>query len=118
MIKFTLISVLQCALLACGQVCLKLAMARMPSFSWSWSYFKSLLLNYPFALAGIFFGGSTVLWMYILRHYPFSLAYPFTSVAYVFGMFAAILVFHESIPVTRWIGVALIMVGVFFLVKQ
>jgi undecaprenyl phosphate-alpha-L-ara4N flippase subunit ArnE len=56
--------------------------------------------------------------MYILKHYPFSVAYPITSFAYVFGMLAAFFIFKEAIPPTRWIGVVLIVAGVFFLLKQ
>ena len=35
--------------------------------------------------------------MYILRHYPFSQAYPLSSLAYVFGMVAAMWIFHEQV---------------------
>ena len=37
--------------------------------------------------------------------------------SYVFGMFAAMCFFHETIPLTRWAGVLLIMVGCFLVVK-
>jgi undecaprenyl phosphate-alpha-L-ara4N flippase subunit ArnE len=39
------------------------------------------------------------------------MAYPMISLSYVFGMLAAIFIFHESIPAARWIGVFLIMSG-------
>ena len=116
--KFLLEASLQCILLASAQVFLKLSMVKMEAFSWTWHYFRSLLTNWQFAFTGLLFGSSTLLWFYILRHYPFSLAYPFTGFSYVLGMFAAMLVFHESIPATRWIGVALIVAGVFCLLKQ
>ncbi|MDD2641760.1 MAG: EamA family transporter [Bacteroidales bacterium] len=118
MLRFILLSLLQCVLLTSGQVSLKLAMGRMEAFSFKWIYFKHLLTNWYFVLTGIFFVLATVLWMHILKHFPFSLAYPITSISYVFGMIAAYLIFHETIPLSRWIGVLFIMAGVFFLVKQ
>jgi undecaprenyl phosphate-alpha-L-ara4N flippase subunit ArnE len=39
------------------------------------------------------------------------------SISYLFGLLAAIFVFHESIPLTRWIGVLLIMGGVLLVTK-
>ncbi|MCK9346421.1 MAG: EamA family transporter [Bacteroidales bacterium] len=118
MLKFILLSLLQTILLASGQVCLKVSMERMDKFSFTWVYFKQLLTNWYFALAGVLFLSATVLWMYILKHYPFSIAYPITSFAYVFGMLAAFFIFREAIPPTRWIGVFLIVTGIFFLLKQ
>lgn len=118
MIKFLLEASLQCVLLASAQVFLKLSVVKMEPFSWTWHFFRSLLTNWQFAVTGLLFGSSTVLWFHILRHYPFSLAYPFTGVSYVLGMLAAMWVFHETIPATRWIGVALILLGVIFLAKQ
>lgn len=93
-------------------------MNRMGNFEWTWSYFKELLINWPLAACGIGFGGATVLWLYMLKHFDFSLAYPITSLSYIFGMVAAALVLHESIPTARWIGVIFIVIGVFFMIKQ
>ena len=56
-------------------------------------------------------GMRRVLWMYILKHWAFSQAYPLSSLAYVFGMIAAMFVFHEHIAWTQWVGILLIMGG-------
>lgn len=106
-----LLVLLQTLFLAGGQVFLKLAMVKMPSFSFTAEYFKILLTNWWFLACGISFGVATVLWLYILKHYPFSQAYPLTAIGYIFGMVAALLVFGEQIPVARWIGVVLIVLG-------
>jgi undecaprenyl phosphate-alpha-L-ara4N flippase subunit ArnE len=39
------------------------------------------------------------------------MAYPMISLSYVFGMFAAMIFFHEEISTTRWVGVACIIIG-------
>ena len=46
------------------------------------------------------------------------MAYPLISISYIFGVLAARFVFHETIPLTRWIGVLVIIVGVFLVVQK
>lgn len=111
MIKLLLLSLSQSLFLCGGQVLLKLAMIRMPGFTWSWSYVWALLTNGYLALCGVSFAVSGVLWMMILRRFPFAVAYPLAALAYVFGLLAAMFVFHESVAWTQWIGVLLIMAG-------
>lgn len=101
----------QSALLACGQVFLKFGLSRMLPFSWSSAFWSSALLNWQFAISGILFGASSVLWMYIVKHYPLSVAYPMISLSYVFGLLAAIVFFHETVEAHKWLGVALIIGG-------
>ncbi len=117
MFRLICLSTLQCLLLASCQVFLKLAMARMGDFSFSWSYFGALLSNWHLACSGICIAAATVLWLYIIRHFELSVAYPLISISYIFGMLAAIFIFHETVPASRWIGVGLIMCGVWFVVK-
>ena len=108
---------IQTAFLSGGQVLLKLAMAQLPKFSWSWSYFKAVATDWWLLACGVSFGAATVLWLYILKHFPFSQAYPLTALGYIFGMVAAIIVFGESVTLTRWIGVVLIVAGCMFIMR-
>ena len=101
----------QSALLALGQVFLKIGLSRMLPFGWNGQFWMNALLNWPFALSGLLFGGSSVLWMYIVKHYPLSVAYPMISLSYVFGLFAAASLFHEQVGLYKWLGVALIVGG-------
>ncbi|MBP5388138.1 MAG: EamA family transporter [Prevotella sp.] len=110
-------SVVQCILLVGGQVLLKFSMMRMPAFSWSKFFWLALLTNWQFALCGLFFGAASLLWMYIVKTFPFSMAYPMISLSYVFGMFAAMFFFHEDISLIRWMGVACIIVGCILIAK-
>ena len=105
------LAIIQSLLLVAGQVFLKLALGRMEPFGWNWHFWGSLLTNWHFALCGLLYGAGTVLWFYIIKHFPFSMAYPMVSLSYVFGMIAAVLVFHEEVSLTRWCGVLLIMAG-------
>jgi len=117
MLKLIAYTTLQSLFLASGQVFLKLATMRMDKFSFTWKFFKEAAQNWYFAVCGLSMLLATLLWLYILKHYEFSVAYPLTSISYIIGIIAAIFVFNEAIPFTRWIGVILIMIGVFLVVK-
>jgi undecaprenyl phosphate-alpha-L-ara4N flippase subunit ArnE len=103
--------------LVSGQIFLKIAMLRLDKFSFTWKYFKDFFTNWPMAASGISMVAASLLWFYILKHFEFSVAYPMISISYVFGMLAAIFVFHETVPLIRWFGVFLIMSGVFLVTK-
>ena len=74
--------------------------------------------NRQFAACGLCYGAGSLLWFYILKHFPFSMAYPMVSLSYVFGMIAAIVFFHEDVNLMKWIGVVLIMLGCFFIARS
>ncbi len=111
------ISILQSMLLCGGQVLLKLALERMGPLTPITGFLARNLTNWWLLACGICYALATLLWMYIVKHFPFSMAYPMISMSYVFGMFAAMLFFHEQIPPTRWIGVMLIMAGCVLIAK-
>lgn len=106
-----ILAVIQSALLAGGQVFLKFALARMETFGWNRAFWLSVFTNWQFAMCGLCFASCSILWMYIVKHYPLSVAYPMISLSYVFGMIAAIIFFHETVALYKWVGVALIISG-------
>jgi Predicted membrane protein len=107
----------QSLLFLAAQLLLKISVKQFGAFSWTWLFFKKALLNPYLMLSGLCAVFGTVLWMVILKKYDFGLVYPLTSLSYVFGLFAAQWILHEQIPVTRWVGVAIIAIGVFFVAK-
>lgn len=115
--KILPLAILQSALLCGGQVFLKFALMRMQPFARTWAWWRALLVNWPFAACGFCFGAASLLWMYIVKVFPFSQAYPMVSLSYVFGMIAAIVFFHEEVSVTKWVGVACIMIGCILIAK-
>ena len=118
-LRLLILSVLQSFLLAGGQVSLKLAMMRVPDkFTWTWECIKAYIIDYWFAFTGVFFAAATILWMYILKNFPFGESYPLTSLAYVFGMLAAVVIFKEPASWDKWIGVVLILLGAFLLIRK
>ncbi len=96
---------------------LKFALMKMLPFGWNRAFWLSLFGNWQFAACGLCYGAASLLWMYILKNFPFSVAYPLVSLSYVMAMFAAILFFHETVPPYRWIGCALIVCGCLLILK-
>ena len=116
--KLILLSTVQSVFLVTSQVFLKFAMAKMGPFRWSGAFLKEVVVNWPLDCSGISIAVATLLWMYILRHFEFSMAYPLISISYIFGMIVAVFVFHEAVPLTRWLGVLLIVAGVVLVAKN
>lgn len=118
MLVLIILIIVQSALLVAAQSFLKISVELFGKFSWSWQYFKTVFTTWQFAASGICALVAMLVWMYVLKHYEFSLAYPLLSISYVIGLLAAYFVFHEAVPLTRWIGVVIVMVGVYFIVKS
>lgn len=59
-----------------------------------------------------------ILWITVLRNTELSIAYPVLSTSYVIVPLLAIIFLHEYIPFLRWVGIASIIIGVFFVSKS
>ena len=115
MYKVIPLTILQCLFLTGGQVLLKFALMRMAPFGWNRAFWSSVLLNWQFAACGLCFLIASLLWMYIVKTFPFSVAYPMVSMSFVIGMIAAVVFFHEQVSWTKWVGVLLIVAGCLFI---
>ena len=113
--KLILFAVIQSIFLCAGQLFMKLALNAFERASWSWSFFVSQLTNWWWLGCGISMGGATVMWFYIMKNFPLSVAYPLSCLSFVFGMLGAMLFLGEQIPLGRWIGIGLILVGAAFI---
>ena len=118
MLKLVLLVTFQSALLTASQVFLKMALTAFGKFQWTLTFFKTVFTNIPFALSGISIASASIIWFYVLKKFDFSLAYPMISISYVFGLLAAYFIFHEPIVWTRWLGVAVIILGVILVAQK
>jgi len=118
MLKLVLLVTFQSALLTASQVFLKMALNTFGKFQWSFAFFKTVFTSIPFALSGITVTTAMIIWVYVLKKFEFSLAYPMISISYIFGLLAAYFIFHEPIVWTRWLGVAVIIAGVVLVVQK
>ncbi len=74
-----------------------------------------MILN-PWVFAGfVLFGISSIIWLAVLSRMNLSLVYPMVSLGYVVVAIASIIFFHENITFVRWMGIAVICVGVFLI---
>ena len=55
------------------------------------------------------------LWMYILSRVDLSVAVPLASISYILIPFAAIFFLHEFVSPLRWLGLACIILGIYFI---
>ena len=72
MYKVVPLAILQSILLTGGQVFLKFALMRMAPFGWNRTFWSSVFLNWQFAACGLCFLAASLLWMYIIKTFPFS----------------------------------------------
>jgi undecaprenyl phosphate-alpha-L-ara4N flippase subunit ArnE len=117
MLKLIGLIIGQSVLLVAAQTFLKIAVQLFGSFSWTWQYFKTVFTTWQFAMSGVCALLAMLIWMYVLKHYEFSIAYPLLGISYVIGLFSAYFFLHEVVPLTRWIGVIIIIIGVYFVAK-
>jgi drug/metabolite transporter (DMT)-like permease len=114
-ISFLLV-LLNITLLVTGQTLWKLGIPKGTPLN---SVGKIIMVMFsPWVMAGLaLYVVATVIWIYLLSKLPLSLLYPMQSLAYVAAVIVSIVVFHEHVSLMRWIGVAIILVGVGFVVK-
>ena len=118
MLVLILLIIAQSILLVAAQSLLKISVHLFGDFSWSWQYFKTVFTTWQFAASGACALTAMLVWMYVLKRYEFSIAYRLLSISYIIGLLAAYFIFHETVPLTRWIGVCIVMVGVYLIVKS
>lgn len=102
MIKMILLLLANQLMLIGGQVLLKLG---MPHNYWALGLGVVLLIV------------TNLLWLYMLKVYPFSTIYPLTSLGFVFGMLSGMLVFGESVSLMQWAGVVLVLIGCYCIAR-
>jgi drug/metabolite transporter (DMT)-like permease len=107
-----LLTVLCVACISCGQVLFKVAARSTSEYGDVLSAARELAFS-PFLIGGlVIYLGATVLWIWLLRTIPLSVAYPFMALAFLFvpAMGAAFL--GEPLSLKSAVGAALIVTGI------
>jgi multidrug transporter EmrE-like cation transporter len=68
-------------------------------------------------IALLVYAASAVTWLWVLARAPLSFVYPILSVSFPLVVGLSVILFGEPVSITRWIGVAGIVVGVSLLTK-
>ncbi len=99
-----------------GQIMMKYSSQRT-ELTFSLDLIKQILTNVPLLFTfGLYFLGA-VLWLFVVKKLPISVAYPALSINYVALVIVSYFVFHEAITPMKIFALSLIVVGVFVLFK-
>lgn len=120
MVGTILLGLVSIMLLSAGQTSLKYGLNTIDGFSLSEGVAGIFrLFHTPWVIVGFgLYGISALLWMDVLSKLDFSLAFPLVGLTYVFTLLIGRFFFGETIGWERLAGVALILCGVFFLVRS
>jgi drug/metabolite transporter (DMT)-like permease len=118
MLKLVALMTLQSTFLVTSQILLKLGLAQVGAREGRvLKYALSVATHFLCITAVLALGLSAVIWLYVLRRYEFSIAYPLVSISYIISLVAARVVFKEKISLMTVAGVTLVIVGVFLIVR-
>lgn len=120
MVGTFLLGLVSIMLLSAGQTSIKYGLNAIEGVSLAGglgSFFK--IFQTPWVIAGFFFYGvSAILWLDVLSKLDFSLAFPMVGLTYVFTLLIGKFFFGEPVGWERVLGVALILSGLFFLIRS
>lgn len=106
-----LLALLTACSMACGQILFKLGAKEWSGDSlvqWVWSFITN-----PFLVIAVFLYAFTIIiWIYVLRILPLSIAYPITALSYVIVPVISYFFLHEKITLHTFVGSLLIIAGV------
>ena len=104
-----------------GQLFFRKGMLEVGEVSFSlqslWKTVGGTASNIYVIIGFILFALGAIWWLVVLSEAEVSYAYPMGSIGYVLLLFASWLFLGESIPLSRWIGVFLICLGMFFIAR-
>jgi drug/metabolite transporter (DMT)-like permease len=115
-----LILAISILLAVAGQLLMKKGMLLFGTFPVSQLLYKiiPMFLN-PYVFFGLAcFGMSAIFWLVVLSRLELSLVYPMVSVAYILVALASWFFFKENVTLMRWMGIAVIVLGVFLISRS
>lgn len=65
----------------------------------------------------LFYGISSIIWLFVLQKFPLSVAYPALSLTYIAIVLISVFIFKEPLTTSKVAGIVLIMLGVFMLFR-
>ncbi|HLW35610.1 MAG TPA: hypothetical protein VKS98_08115 [Chthoniobacterales bacterium] len=87
-----------------------------PAKSWSWFGINALASPLTWLAIAIIIA-DLVIWLYILRYIPLSIAFPLSRAVDVLVPISCWLILKEAISPLRWCGIALVIVGLVIVAK-
>jgi len=100
------------------ELLLKAGATATANFSQTWSWTGITGLASPLTwLAIALITVDLMIWLYVLRHIPLSIAFPLSRIVDVLVPISCWIILHESISPRRWGGIALVIIGVALVAK-
>ena len=105
--------------IAWGQILWKMGLNTLEIENFfTFSTFKKLLTS-PYILIGFtVYIFATIFWMYTLNMFKLSYIYPLLSITYIISLILSFTVLKEPVPTVRWIGVIILIIGIYFITKN
>lgn len=103
-----------------GQLLMKKGMMTFGTFPISQLLYKivPMFLNPWVFLGFVFFGLSSIFWLVVLSRLELSMVYPMVSVAYVLVAIFSLIFFKENVSLVRWVGIVVIILGVYLISRS
>jgi len=103
-----------------GQTCIKLGVSHPAAGAvMDLGSLILLILRSPLVLAGlVLYGAGALAWIVVLSRLNLSYAYPFLALNFILIAVVSRVVLGEVIPTMRWVGLALICVGILVVARS
>lgn len=101
---------------AVGQILFKKGMMAAGGFELSKIF--SILFSPAIFTGFVFYGTSSIIWLYVLSKFQLSTVYPILSVGYIITTVAAYFLFQEKISSINALGIAFICIGVILITRK
>jgi len=120
---FAVLFALLCVLFTtAGQLMMKKGVSGLEALPASWAdrvLFLAQTLFDPWIFVGIACAFAAMLaWLAALSNAPISYIYPFMSISFLLVTIGGMVVFREHVPMMRWGGLSLIILGVFLVSRS
>ncbi len=122
MLKTMIVALISIGLLVAGQTLLKYGLMRAGGVSFASgniAHGLRVILTSPYLILGFAaYGVSALLWLDVLSKLDISYAFPLVSLTYVITLFVGRFLFHETITLSRILGVLVIIGGVILVARS
>jgi undecaprenyl phosphate-alpha-L-ara4N flippase subunit ArnE len=119
MIKLIFLMTFQSSFLVLSQVLLKIGLGKIPSEGISFVRKVFLFSTNVWVIFSLFsLVMSAVIWLYVLKRYDFSVAYPLISISYILAAAVSYFVFKENVNGMMMLGITFIIAGVFIITQS
>lgn len=111
-LKLFIPATLACLCNASANTIWKLQFMKVPLNLTSFSSFVSSVFTFKIIFGLFLYAGSTGLFFYMLSSFKMAQVVPILALTYVFNLFAAYFILHESVSTLQIIGICVIISGI------